>query len=154
MFAQGNLLSEIKPDDATGLPPPCRPSMPLGEELERLRVELAAAKNRLVAADALLPLAAGEEVIAGLPAPLACLPPPSTAAHLRSCGLCNGGASPVASRPSCRPSPAADALVPPSPVEGNSPPTSSPAAYPNEKCETVRERGERERRREGDDVAS
>jgi hypothetical protein len=36
-------------------------------------------------------VAAGEEVAAGLPAPLLALPPSSTAARLRACGLCNGG---------------------------------------------------------------
>uniref|UniRef100_A0A0E0AM29 Glycosyltransferases n=1 Tax=Oryza glumipatula TaxID=40148 RepID=A0A0E0AM29_9ORYZ len=61
---------------------------------------------------------AGEEVDAGLPAPLACLPHPSMAVRLRACGFCNGGREQwrrrVASRQppsSCRPSPAADALV-------------------------------------------
>ncbi|XP_052160921.1 uncharacterized protein LOC127778374 [Oryza glaberrima] len=63
-------------------------------------------------------ITAGEEVDAGLPAPLACLPHPSMAVHLRACGFCNGGREQwqrrVASRQppsSCRPSPATDALV-------------------------------------------
>ena len=136
---------------APGVPPPRRPSMPLGEELKRLRVELAAAKNRLATATALLPLVVGEEVAAGLPAPppLLALPPPSTAACLRACGLYNGGREQwrlVANRqplPSCCPSPAADTLVlvPPRPAKGSSPPTSSLATYPTKEKREREEKG-------------